>query len=98
MATLVWLWGSLLEDGGDRGIRTPDLGSASAALSQLSYIPTGIRAGPVSIAMALPGGQRAAAPFAKPLAGGVDVVEQADHGTEGDVPDQAADGRGDAQV
>ena len=25
--------------GGDRGIRTPDLGDANAALSQLSYIP-----------------------------------------------------------
>ena len=27
--------------GGDRGIRTPDLCDANAALSQLSYIPTG---------------------------------------------------------
>ena len=26
--------------GGDRGIRTPDLCDANAALSQLSYIPT----------------------------------------------------------
>ncbi len=26
--------------GGDRGIRTPDLSDANAALSQLSYIPT----------------------------------------------------------
>ncbi len=26
--------------GGDRGIRTPDLSSANAALSQLSYVPT----------------------------------------------------------
>jgi hypothetical protein len=28
------------EDGGDRGIRTPDLRIANAALSQLSYIPS----------------------------------------------------------
>ncbi len=28
------------KNGGDRGIRTPDLGDANAALSQLSYIPT----------------------------------------------------------
>ena len=27
--------------GGDRGTRTPNLGIANAALSQLSYIPTG---------------------------------------------------------
>ena len=27
------------EGGGDKGIRTPDLGNASAALYQLSYIP-----------------------------------------------------------
>ena len=29
-------------DGGDEGARTPDLGIANAALSQLSYIPTWI--------------------------------------------------------
>jgi hypothetical protein len=29
--------------GGDRGIRTPDLCDANAALSQLSYIPTSLR-------------------------------------------------------
>jgi hypothetical protein len=28
--------------GGDRGIRTPDLRDANAALSQLSYIPSSI--------------------------------------------------------
>src|SRR3970040_84453 len=28
-----------VEDGGDRGIRTPDLCDANAALSRLSYIP-----------------------------------------------------------
>ena len=47
--------------GGDRGTRTPNLGIANAALSQLSYIPTlgrgsnystGIHPGPI----ALPGG------------------------------------------
>ncbi len=29
--------------GGDRGTRTPNLGIANAALSQLSYIPTWVR-------------------------------------------------------
>ena len=29
------------DSGGDRGTRTPNLGIANAALSQLSYIPTG---------------------------------------------------------
>ncbi len=29
----------IIPDGGDRGIRTPDLCDANAALSQLSYIP-----------------------------------------------------------
>ena len=29
--------------GGDRGIRTPNLGDANAALSQLSYIPVAFR-------------------------------------------------------
>ena len=28
------------ENGGDRGDRTPNLGIANAALSQLSYVPT----------------------------------------------------------
>ena len=28
-----------MENGGDEGDRTPDLGIANAALSQLSYIP-----------------------------------------------------------
>jgi hypothetical protein len=32
-------WGN----GGDRGIRTPDLRDANAALSQLSYIPVAIK-------------------------------------------------------
>ena len=31
---------STVHDGGDRGTRTPNLGIANAALSQLSYIPT----------------------------------------------------------
>jgi hypothetical protein len=31
---------SVVNNGGDRGIRTPDLCDANAALSQLSYIPT----------------------------------------------------------
>ena len=31
----------IVTSGGDRGIRTPDLCDANAALSQLSYIPTG---------------------------------------------------------
>src|SRR4051812_37244287 len=31
--------------GGDRGIRTPDLCDANAALSQLSYIPTEVERG-----------------------------------------------------
>ena len=30
----------IIPDGGDRGIRTPDLCDANAALSQLSYIPS----------------------------------------------------------
>ena len=30
----------MLKYGGDEGARTPDLGIANAALSQLSYIPT----------------------------------------------------------
>jgi site-specific DNA recombinase len=30
----------IVTPGGDRGIRTPDLRDANAALSQLSYIPT----------------------------------------------------------
>ena len=32
------------EPGGDRGTRTPNLGIANAALSQLSYIPTQLAA------------------------------------------------------
>ena len=33
-------WGAVsLEDGGDEGDRTLDLGIANAALSQLSYVP-----------------------------------------------------------
>jgi hypothetical protein len=30
----------IIDFGGDEGARTPDLGVANAALSQLSYIPT----------------------------------------------------------
>ena len=33
-------WGRKGVGGGDRGTRTPNLGIANAALSQLSYIPT----------------------------------------------------------
>ena len=33
--------GVLSGNGGDEGARTPDLGIANAALSQLSYIPIG---------------------------------------------------------
>jgi hypothetical protein len=36
MAVLKCNW----RNGGDEGARTPDLGVANAALSQLSYIPT----------------------------------------------------------
>jgi hypothetical protein len=32
--------GARQKNGGDEGDRTPDLGIANAALSQLSYIPT----------------------------------------------------------
>ena len=34
-----WEWHDRLQCGGDRGTRTPNLGVANAALSQLSYIP-----------------------------------------------------------
>ena len=34
---------SIVHYGGDRGIRTPDLCDANAALSLLSYIPSGIQ-------------------------------------------------------
>ena len=33
----------MLKCGGDEGARTPDLGIANAALSQLSYIPTNLK-------------------------------------------------------
>ena len=39
LATLA-AWGPGQSPGGDRGTRTPNLGIANAALSQLSYIPT----------------------------------------------------------
>ena len=35
--------------GGDRGTRTPNLGDANAALSQLSYIPTPAHGSPCSL-------------------------------------------------
>ena len=68
--------------GGDRGARTPNLGVANAALSQLSYIPTGVAGSPdFSLANALGGVKRDRRSGLMPW-----VCSSSDRGLRGDAP------------